>query len=89
FEYVSSSNMSDSDDIDLSPELKRRVDKENEIATAERTIEVNLNTREDPQIVLLGESLNEEELNGLTTLLKRYKDVFVWTYQDMPGVDRD
>ncbi|MDQ9478249.1 hypothetical protein RF074_21995, partial [Serratia marcescens] len=23
------------------------------------------------------------------TLLRRYKDVFAWTYQDMPGVDRD
>ena len=69
--------------------MKRYLEKENEVATAEKTIEINLNTEENPQIVLLGQSLNKDELNELVALLKTHKDVFARSYKDMPGVDRE
>ncbi|CAL8134883.1 unnamed protein product [Prunus armeniaca] len=49
--------------------------------------ELNLGTGEDPRPIFVSTFLNpsEEELDH--QLLLEYKDVFAWTYKEMPGLD--
>ena len=54
-----------SDNFDMSFEIKRYIKNGNEITTIGKTIEVNLNTRDDPQTVLLELSLDKEEFDQL------------------------
>jgi len=46
-----------------------------------------LGTTEDPKPIFVSAMLNDEELAQYEQLLQEYKDVFVWGYQDMPGLD--
>ena len=48
---------------------------------------VNVGTEQDPRLVQLGSTLSSEELERLVALLKDFKDVFAWFYEDMPGID--
>ncbi|XP_047340012.1 uncharacterized protein LOC124943561 [Impatiens glandulifera] len=87
FEY-----MSDNDDVSFNSkfnfEMKNFLEHEDEIVSAaETTIEVNLNTQDDHQIVLIGQSLSDDERREMIELLKTNKDVFAWSYKDMPRVD--
>ena len=48
---------------------------------------VNIGTEEDPRPVQIGSTLSLEERERLVALLKDFKDVFAWSYEDMPGID--
>ena len=49
--------------------------------------EVNLaGLRETPKLVFVSVDLTKEGESDLITLLKEYKDCFVWSYEDMKGV---
>ena len=37
--------------------------------------------------MIISLNLNSEEESALIQVLKQYKDTFVWTYEDMPGLD--
>ncbi|GAU46907.1 hypothetical protein TSUD_299580 [Trifolium subterraneum] len=50
---------------------------------------INLGSEEDKMEVRIGALLDEDVKSRLTELLKEYVDVFVWSYQDMPGLDTD
>ncbi|KAK8549098.1 hypothetical protein V6N12_061996 [Hibiscus sabdariffa] len=47
---------------------------------------VNLGTEEERREVKIGTTISSETRRGLIELLHEYKDVFAWTYQDMPGL---
>ena len=49
---------------------------------------INLGTPEEPQELQIGTSLSEEEASELINLFTEFKDVFTWSYKDMPGIDR-
>ena len=49
--------------------------------------EVNIGTTEDHRPVFINESLSQEEEDAYVKLLKEYKDVFAWTYKEMPGLN--
>ena len=46
---------------------------------------VNVGTEKDPRQVQIGSMLSSEERERLVALLKDFKDVFAWSYEDMPG----
>ena len=50
-------------------------------------IEVNLGDgEEDEKMVKLSKNLSKYERGRLVALLKEYKDVFAWSYQEMLGL---
>ncbi|XP_070048940.1 uncharacterized protein [Nicotiana tomentosiformis] len=49
--------------------------------------EVNLGTDEEPWPTYLSALLSTDEEKTYTELLKEFKDVFAWSYKEMPGLD--
>jgi hypothetical protein len=49
--------------------------------------EVNLNTSETPQTMLISKDLKPALKSQLINLVRQYKDVFAWTLEDMQGLD--
>jgi len=44
-------------------------------------------TNDEPKMVQMGNTLTSSERDALAALLKELKEVFAWTYEDMPGID--
>ena len=55
--------------------------------TIEELVEVALDDNEPTKVVLVGAQLNEEDRKKLLSFLRKNKDVFAWTHEDMPGID--
>ena len=74
-----------------SPELMRLVEQEEkEIKPYREDVEtINLGEEDEENEVKIGTNMTEETRKKLRTLLKEFKDVFAWSYQDMPGLDSD
>ena len=49
----------------------------------------NLGTDENPRILHISKDVTPEERRELEKILTKYLKVFAWTYDDMPGIDRD
>ena len=49
--------------------------------------EINLGTDEDPNPTYVNVSLASDEERAYVNLLKEYKDVFSWSYKEIPGLD--
>jgi len=49
--------------------------------------ELNLGTPEDPRPIYVSSLLTSEEDKEYFNLLREYKDVFAWSYQEIPGLD--
>ena len=49
--------------------------------------EINLGTTEEPQPTFISALLTPEEEEGYLKLLVEYKDVFAWTYKEVPGLN--
>ena len=56
-------------------------------ATIDDLQEINLGTVDDPKPIFVSASLTPQELEEYTQLLQEYRDVFAWSYLDMPGLD--
>ena len=63
------------------PALEDRVQ-----ATVDELKEINLGTIEEPRPTFISLLLTPEE-EGYLKLLVEYKDVFAWTYKEMPGLN--
>ena len=50
--------------------------------------EVDLGTTYDPWPTKAAKELVPAEKSAIMELLREYKDVFVWTYSDMQGLNR-
>lgn len=37
--------------------------------------------------VFIGAECSSDEIDIYTTLFKEFRDVFVWSYEEMPGID--
>ena len=55
----------------------------------EETQSVNLGTNDEPKMVQIGNTLTPSEKDELVALPKEFKEVFAWSYEDMPGIDTD
>ncbi|KAA3473943.1 RNA-directed DNA polymerase (Reverse transcriptase), Ribonuclease H [Gossypium australe] len=72
-------------DCDLSPDLLRMVkQEEKQILPHEEEIEDI--TLEEGKVVKSGTRIAKETRQDLIELLREFKDVFAWLYQDMPGL---
>ncbi|KAL0455821.1 UNVERIFIED_CONTAM: hypothetical protein Slati_0921300 [Sesamum latifolium] len=56
-------------------------------ATVDELREVNLGNTENPRSIYTSASLTQEEEGAYITLLYEFKDVFAWSYKEMPGLD--
>ncbi|KAK4593805.1 hypothetical protein RGQ29_017768 [Quercus rubra] len=56
-------------------------------ATIDELKEVNIGIIEDPRPVFINANLYLEEEDAYVELLEEYKDVFAWSYKEMPGLD--
>jgi len=74
-----------------SPELLRVVEQEaREIKPHQEEVEmVNLEDEGEEKNVKIGAGLTKEMKPQLYTLLKEFKDIFVWSYKDIPGLDSE
>ncbi|KAL0405179.1 UNVERIFIED_CONTAM: hypothetical protein Slati_3831800 [Sesamum latifolium] len=61
--------------------------KEGVKATVDELKEVNLCYIEDPRPIYTCASLTQEEEGAYIALLHEFKDVFAWSYKEMPGLD--
>jgi len=79
------------EDCEPRPELLRLVEQETrEIKPHEEILEtVNLGEDGEEKHVKIGTSITKEMQERLCSLLREFKDVFAWSYQDMPGLDPD
>ncbi|XP_060202223.1 uncharacterized protein LOC132630681 [Lycium barbarum] len=72
----------DEDAKDALPEFEEGVK-----TTVNALKEVNLGTDEDPRPTCVNSLLAVDEESAYVELLKEYKDVFSWSYKEMPGLD--
>ena len=72
-------------------------EEKDEVVTAERDIQVMVEEEleevdlgsdsQEPRPISISASLTEKEKSELILLLKEFKDVFAWDYNEMPGLD--
>ena len=55
----------------------------------EETKSINLGTNDEPKMVKIGNTLTSSEKDALVTLLKEFKEVFAWSYEDILGINID
>ena len=65
---------------------------EKELAVSQRVKvsqleEVNLGTAEDERPVHIAKEMTPKRKTSMITLLKEFRDVFAWSYEDMQGLD--
>ena len=53
----------------------------------EETQPINLETDDAPKMIQVGNTLTTSEKDALVALLTEFKEVFAWSYKDMPGID--
>ena len=56
-------------------------------ATMDEVKELNLGTTDEPWLIFTSALLTPTEEKEYLELLTEYKDVFTWTYKEMPGLD--
>ncbi|KAL0559476.1 hypothetical protein IC582_004087 [Cucumis melo] len=76
---------------DISPELLRLIEQEEKKTMPyQETLKViNLGTPEEVKEVRIGTLASEQDQSELVALLHEFKDIFAWSYQDMPGLDTE
>ena len=83
-----SQDFEDNIDCNLSPDLLRMVEQEEkQILPHKETVETV--TLEEGKVVKIGTCIAKEVKQDLIELLREFKDVFAWSYQDMPGLSTD
>ena len=64
------------------------VAKEPKVDPATYVVEdINIGTEEDPKIIKLSKKLPAVEKDGYVKLMKKYTDVFAWSYEDLKEYD--
>ena len=56
-------------------------------ALVDKIKEINLRSIENPRPIFLSMNLSQEEGHDYMQLMIEYKDVFTWSYKEMPGLD--
>ena len=85
--HVTVETDSESDASDDEPNEAPRAIEDGGQATVDDLKELNLGTNEEPRPIYVSSLLTPEEESKYFELLMKYKDVFAWTYKEMPGLD--
>ncbi|XP_070042509.1 uncharacterized protein [Nicotiana tomentosiformis] len=80
--HVTAQSEHDEDAKYSPPELQERVK-----TIVDALKEVNLGTEEEPRPTYLSALLEVDEEGTYIELLKEFRDVFAWSYKEMPGLD--
>ena len=89
---ILSSNHVSIEEVDEVPQLEdaqkalASFEKGNQ-STIDELKQVNLGTEQDSRPIFINACLTPEEENSYLDLLKEYRDVFAWSYKEMPGLD--
>ena len=78
---------SESDASDDEPNEAPRAIEDGGQATVDELKELNLGIDEEPRPIYVSSLLTPEEESKYFELLMEYKDMFAWTYKEMPGLD--
>ncbi|KAK5803353.1 hypothetical protein PVK06_030998 [Gossypium arboreum] len=81
----------DDRDCNLSPDLLRMVEQEEkQVLPHEESVKiVNLGDEQEKKEVKIGACITTEKKRDLIELLQEFKNVFAWSYQNMPGLSTD
>ncbi|KAK4391469.1 hypothetical protein Sango_1924700 [Sesamum angolense] len=80
--FIEDSEVEEEDAEDAPAELEEGIK-----ATIDELKEVNLGDIESPRPIYISASLTHEEEGTYIALLYEFKDVFAWSYKEMPGLD--
>jgi len=61
--------------------------EQREAPTKDKVTEINLGDEANPKPIFISESLSPSEKEDLIHLIREYKNVFAWKYEDMAGLD--
>ncbi|PKI67398.1 hypothetical protein CRG98_012207, partial [Punica granatum] len=75
----------DSQVPEMEESLRRLED--HQITSVEPTEEINVGTEEEPRTLKIGTALDPTQRARMIDFLKKYQEVFAWSYADMPGLD--
>ena len=90
--YISETDFEEAmDESDLPPEVQRLLTMEDKqiLPNQEVTELVNLGIDDENNEVKIGPSLDSSTKEEITALLKKYADIFAWSYQDMSGLSTE
>ena len=77
-------HLNDSNEFEI--EINKKLEKK--IEPMEPTFEtLNLGNDENPRLIKIGSTLNEQERKDLKELLTEFLEVFAWSYEDMSDID--
>jgi hypothetical protein len=64
------------------------VDSERNLSNIEETVAINISTKSDVvENIHVGKSCSPSELEIYSALFREFRDVFAWSYDEMPGID--
>ena len=64
------------------------VDSERNMSNIEETIAINISTKTDVvENIYVGKCCSTPELEIYKALFREFRDVFAWSYDEMPGID--
>ena len=86
-----SSEPDEDQDYELPPDLLRLIEQdEKQIQPHKESVEiVSLGDDEENKEVKIGTCITARTRQDLITLLQEFRDVFAWSYQDIPGLSTD
>ena len=79
-----------SDDVDttVNPLPREGVFAEGNMEKISVTIPINISVKPDVmENIYKGENCSPEEIAIYTSLFKKLRDIFSWSYEEMPGID--
>ncbi|XP_074266542.1 uncharacterized protein LOC141589817 [Silene latifolia] len=78
------------EEVEPPPQLVKGLEEYDQRSSViEDTEVVNVGTTLEPQELKIGTTLDPAERKGFVELLNEFKDVFAWSYKDMPGINKE
>ena len=83
-----SSNLDHPSVFDFLTNTVNTVNSERNLSNIEETTAINISTKTDVvENIHVGKSCSSLELEICTALFREFRDVFAWSYDEMPGID--